>query len=194
MAQNSGNAPSPARFARASPGCGRGERSKVHANSRTSSRGAFMRPSFANHDHAKKDSPPKEGSGAPKGACHPCPRYRKQACAVCATYLLRGCTPFRGAPAFRRSRLRHSPKASIPMAQPQNRVSRRRTELGVLPARPDCLRLSTLRADRSFCRPTGDPEPPGNGVHGSARGDRPLLHPSKVPSRKAPSCEQDERL
>jgi hypothetical protein len=51
-------------------------------------------------------------------------------CAVCATYLLRGCAPFRGAPAFRRSRLRHSPKASTPMAQPQNRVSRRRTELG----------------------------------------------------------------
>ena len=28
-----------------------------------------------------------------------------------------------------------------------------------------CLRLSTLRADRSFCRSTGDPEPPGSGVH-----------------------------
>jgi hypothetical protein len=30
--------------------------------------------------------------------------------------------------AFRRSRLRHSPSAVTPMAQPQNRVSRRRTE------------------------------------------------------------------
>jgi len=37
---------------------------------------------------------------------------------------------FEGAPAFRRSRLRHSPPAITPMAQPQNRVSRRRTELG----------------------------------------------------------------
>ena len=35
---------------------------------------------------------------------------------------------------------------------------------GVLPAWPFCLRLSTLRADRSFCRPTGDPEPPGSGL------------------------------
>ena len=32
---------------------------------------------------------------------------------------------------------------------------------GVLPAWPSCLRLSTPRADRSFCRSTGDPEPPG---------------------------------
>jgi hypothetical protein len=43
--------------------------------------------------------------------------------------LKRGCAPFRGTPAFRRSRLRHSPPAITPMAQPQNRVSRRRTEL-----------------------------------------------------------------
>ena len=42
-----------------------------------------MRPSFANHDDAKKDLLPviKEGSGAPKGACHPCPRLRRQVCA-----------------------------------------------------------------------------------------------------------------
>ena len=35
----------------------------------------------------------------------------------------------------------------------------------VLPAWPFCLRLSTRRADRSFCRSTGAPEPPGSGVH-----------------------------
>src|SRR5262249_48332025 len=39
----------------------------------------------------------------------------------------------------------------------------------VLPARPCCVRLSTLRADRSFCRPTGDSEPPGSGWHIRAR-------------------------
>ena len=36
-----------------------------------------------------------------------------------------------------------------------------------------CLRLSTLRADRSFCRPTGDPEPPGSGWHIRARAPPP---------------------
>jgi hypothetical protein len=62
--------------------------------------------------------------------------------------------------AFRRSRLRHSPPGSTPMAQLQNRVSRGLTDrcfarFAKLP------RLSTLRADRSLCRSTGDPKPPG---------------------------------
>jgi hypothetical protein len=48
------------------------------------------------------------------------------------------------------------------------------------------LELSTLRADRSFCRPTGAPEPPGSGSHSSARGHRIPLRLPKVPSRKAP--------
>jgi hypothetical protein len=93
----------------------------------------------------------------------------------------------RGAPAFRRSRLRHSPPATTPMAQPQNRVSRRRTLLSVLPAWPDCLRLSTLRADRSFCRSTGDPEPPGSGCE-TARG-----HRTRSASRSHPECALGER-
>jgi hypothetical protein len=46
--------------------------------------------------------------------------------------------------------------------------------------------LSTLRADRSFCRPTGAPGPPGSGSHKSARGHRIPLRFPKVPSRKAP--------
>ena len=44
----------------------------------------------------------KEGGEAPKGACQPLPRMRRQVYAVCATHLLRGCAPNRGAPAFRR--------------------------------------------------------------------------------------------
>src|SRR6516165_1080268 len=63
---------------------------------------------------------------------------------------------------------------------------------GVLPVRRRGLELSTLRADRSFCRSTGDPEPPGSGSHSSARGHRPLLRPSKVPSRKATLSEQGD--
>jgi hypothetical protein len=46
--------------------------------------------------------------------------------------------------------------------------------------------LSTLRADRSFCRPTDAPGPPGSGSHKSARGRRIPLRFPKVPSRKAP--------
>ena len=51
--------------------------------------------------------------------------------------------------------------------------------------------LSTLRADRSFCRPTGDPGPPGSGSHPSARGHRIPLRFPKVPSRKAPLVSWD---
>jgi hypothetical protein len=59
--------------------------------------------------------------------------------------------------------------------------------------------LSTLRADRSFCRPHSSlpwrklrtlvcaaPGPPGSGSHQSARGRRIPLRFPKVPSRKAP--------
>jgi len=62
--------------------------------------------------------------------------------------------------AFRRSRLRHSPPASTPMAQLQNRVSRGLTD-GCFARFAKLPRLSTLRADRSLCRSTGDPKPPG---------------------------------
>jgi hypothetical protein len=89
----------------------------------------------------------------------------------------------RGAPAFRRPRSRHSPKALTPMAQPQNRVSSRHGAPGVLPVRRARLELSTLRADRSFCRPTG----PGAArvrIGNSARGDRPSLRLSGLPFRK----------
>jgi len=42
------------------------------------------------------------------------------------------------------------------------------------------LRLSTLRADRSCCRPSGEPEPPGSGLQIRARGP-PLLRLRKCP-------------
>ena len=53
----------------------------------------------------------------------------------------------------------------------------RRPLTGVSPASPtkrtDMPRLSTLRADRSLCRSTGDPKPPGSGLaKKSARGHR----------------------
>jgi hypothetical protein len=51
-------------------------------------------------------------------------------------------------------------------------------------------RLSTLRADRSFCRPTGAPEPPGSGSHQSARGHRTRSVFAAMPSGKAPSMSE----
>ena len=49
---------------------------------------------------------------------------------------------------------------STPMAQLQNRVSRGLTD-GCFARFAKLPRLSTLRADRSLCRSTGDPKPPG---------------------------------
>jgi hypothetical protein len=141
------------------------------------------RPVFG-RDHAQK-----KGGEAPKGACQPCPRgsdgCRHPGC------LPRGCAPLSGARPPSGASPRHSPKASTPMAQPQNRVSSRHGEKSVLPARRRRLELSTLRADRSFCRPTGAPGPPGSGSHPSARGHRIPLRFPKVPSRKAPLDERD---
>jgi hypothetical protein len=108
------------------------------ADKQNHSRDALTRPSLAHDHNAKIDSIPaiKEGSGAPKGACHPCPRCANK-CAQCAPLIrYAAARPFRGAPAFRRSRLRHSPPAITPMAQPQNRVSRRRTAQVFCPLGP----------------------------------------------------------
>ena len=73
---------------------------------------------------------------------------------------------FFSATIFRRSRLRHSPPASTPMAQLQNRVSSDGRATGfcsLRQPRKKMPRLSTLRADRSLCRSTGDPKSPGCG-------------------------------
>jgi hypothetical protein len=109
---------------------------------------------------------------------------RKQVCAVCAPHPLRGCAPFQ-----RRARLSaltlaalatgYHPDGSAPEPgfPPTNRA-------GVLPAWPSCLRLSTLRADRSFCRSTGDPEPPGSGLAYPRAGTAPRFRLSGLPFRK----------
>ena len=56
------------------------------------------------------------------------------------------------------------------------------------------LRLSALRADRSLCRSTGAPGPPGSGSHFiRARAPHSLRLP-KVPSRKAPFVSEVEGI
>jgi hypothetical protein len=86
--------------------------------------------------------------------------------------------------------LRHSPPAITPMAQPQNRVSRRRIAQvfcprGLLFLAKQCRRLSTLRTDRSLCRSTGDPEPPECGL---------AIPPAGTAPRSASlACRPDKR-
>jgi len=63
---------------------------------------------------------------------------------------------------------------------------------GVLPAWPSCLRLSTIRADRSFCRSTGDPEPPGGGLAFPRAGTAPRFRPSGLPFRKGALNERGD--
>jgi hypothetical protein len=142
-------------------------------------------PSFAIATPVK-DSPPR-GSGAPRGASD---QFRAGTDRRCHLPCLRARCAHFGARSPAGALLRHSPPATTPMAQLQNRVSSRRGLPSVLPACRTSPELSTLRADRSFCRPTGAPKPPGSGVHRSARGHRPLLRLSKVPSRKAPSLSR----
>jgi hypothetical protein len=52
-------------------------------------------------------------------------------------------------------------------------------------------RLSTLRADRSLCRSTGDPKPPGCGAASSARGHRGSLSSLRHAFRKGALGERD---
>src|SRR5262249_22866181 len=118
---------------------------------------------------------------------------RKQVHAVCATHLLRGCALL----PKRRARLSaltlaalaagYYPDGSAP--EPGFLKTQRQ---GVLPVRRIGLELSTLRADRSFCRSTGDPEPPESGLHHSARGHPPAPSFESALAKGALS-EQGER-
>ena len=54
---------------------------------------------------------------------------------------------------------------------------------GICPLRQTMPQLSTLRADRSYCRSTGDPEPPGCGWQ-AARGHRASLSSLRHAFRK----------
>jgi hypothetical protein len=156
------------------------------------SRGASIRPSFVHHDNAKIDLPlNKRGKRSAERRMPSMSALRKQVYAVCATHSLRGCATS----SQRRARLSaltlaalatgYHPDGSAPEPgfPPTSRA-------GVLPAWPFCRRLSTLRADRSFCRSTGDPEPPGSGWHIRARAPPLASVFQACPSGKAPSMSE----
>jgi len=156
---------------------------------RNRSRDAFMRPSFANHDDAKNrfasGNKKREAERRKAHAIHV--RAAQTSVRSCATHLLRGCAPFRGTPPFRRSRSRHSPPAITPMAQPQNRVSRRRTAQVFCPFG----RLSSVK--HAPCRPVVVPVDRGpraarERIGISARGHRPSLPSFRLalPERRPP--------
>ena len=124
------------------------------------------RPVFG-QDHAQKRTGKRS---AERRIVQPCP-HRQTSLRNSSVRGVR--TVFCSAPTFRRSRSRHSPPATTPMAQLQNRVSRGVGWRVFCPLRQKVPRLSTLRADRSLCRSTGDPKPPGSGLaKRSARGHR----------------------
>jgi hypothetical protein len=80
-----------------------------------------------------------------------------------------------------------------PMAQLQNRVSRRRLRNGGFArfALRTLPRLSTLRADRSLCRSTGAPKPPGCRLAKNPRaGTAPRLRCTSMPSGTAPCTKR----
>jgi hypothetical protein len=138
----------------------------------------------------------KKGGEAPKGACQPRPRSSDE-CHHSPMPSARLRAAFGGAPAFRRFTAAlttgYHPDGSAP--EP-GFLKARRNECFAAAQR---FELSTLRADRSFCRPhsclpwrklrtlvCAAPGPPGSGSHQSARGRRIPLRFPKVPSRKAP--------
>jgi hypothetical protein len=53
-------------------------------------------------------------------------------------------------------------------------------------------RLSTLRADRSLCRSTGDPKPPGSGWQNPRAGTAPRIRCLGMPSGTAPCTKRGD--
>jgi hypothetical protein len=157
------------------------------------SRDALTRPSFAHHHHAEKACfpSPKQGSGAPKGACQPCPR-----CANERTCVRHSSAPRLRGLCGRRARLSaltlaalatgYHPDGSAP--EPGFRDAAVARCFAGKPRR--CAALSTLRADWSLCRSTGDPEPPGSGWQIRRAGTAPRSASTACLSGKAPYGER----
>ena len=147
---------------------------------------AQSRPSFVHHHHAKEKFAPKQKGRRSAERRMPTMSAQQRRMSPSADAFRAAARHSRGRarlPALHRgTRQRLSPRWLSPRTGfPQSTAKR-----VFCPLAAQRFELSTLRADRSFCRPTGDPGPPGSGSHPSARGHRIPLRFPKVPSRKAP--------
>jgi hypothetical protein len=126
----------------------------------------------------------KEGSRAPKGALsNQCPR--KGRLRAFGSPVLRCLQERIGEGARRLSALTLAALATgfYPDGSTPEPGFPRLSLAGFCPFRQTMPQLSTLRADRSYCRSTGDPEPPGCGWQ-SARGHRASLSSLRHAFRK----------
>ena len=82
-------------------------------------------------------------------------------------FVLRGSAPYRGALAFRRSAAALARANASALAQLQFPRFLRPDLDGRYPS--ICLESTELLGDRSSCRPSGGPEPPGNGLRDRAQ-------------------------
>ena len=151
------------------------------------------------------DSPStKEGSGAPKGACHPCPRCANKCAQFAPLIGYAAARPYSPpSPACGGGSERgHARLSALTLAAlatgyyPDGSAPEPgfpKTDFAsVLPAWPSCLRLSTHRADRSLCgRPGTQSRPGADGI--SARGHRPRFRLSGLPFRKGALNERGEK-
>ena len=130
-----------------------------------------------------------EGSGAPKGASNHCPRTADKSTQSAQTNLRAEARQNRGVLAFRRSTAAlASAVATASGSAPEPRFLGR--GWGGCFARLGPVQSSELLADRSFCRPSGAPEPPGCGVHNPPAGTAPAP-PFRHAFRKGALDERD---
>ncbi len=149
-----------------------------HDDVRNRSRDAPLRPSLANHD-AKKGSPPlpqKRERSAERRIVQPMSADRRQVYTAdkCTQSAYKTCLRNLSATRLRNLFAEARPPFGAHACGTRHRLLPRwlspRTGFPedsssqVFCPLASSLRLSTLRADRSLCRPTGDPGPPGCGL------------------------------
>jgi len=124
-----------------------------------------------------------EGSGAPKGASNHCPRIADKSTQSAQTNLRAEARQNRGALAFRRSTAAlASAVATASGSAPEPRFLGR--GWGGCFARLGPVQSSELLADRSFCRPSSAPEPPGCGLQIRPRAPPLLRFQACLPERR----------
>ena len=135
----------------------------------------------------------KEGSGAPKGALsNQCPRQARRRALPHFPSPLAGGGSGRGCARLSALTLAALATGFYPDGSaPEPGFPQASAQQVFCPLRRKLPRLSTLRADRSLCRSTGDPEPPGCGLAIPPAGTASRFRLCGMPSGKAPSIKRD---